>query len=261
MKSTKTLAVVNFFAFTLTIVVNQLAIVLPINGMTTGQLSDMYPNLFVPAGVTFSIWGLIYLLMLAFIILQLVAAFQTSENDTVIRKIGFWFVINSLANCSWILAWHYVLTELSLVIMLVLLFSLIKIYLNLSQIRSELLNVEKWIVLTGFSVYLGWITVATIANTTAVLVSWGWTGGAIGESLWTMIMMSVAIGMGVYFAIFRITPAYTIVIIWALFGIYLKRTASPELENGIILLSQVGMVLCGLAAIYSLFRMLSVRNQ
>jgi len=214
----------------------------------------MYPNLFVPAGITFSIWGVIYLLMLAYIVYQLVVAFKSSADKLFIQKIGVWFIISSIANCSWILAWHYVFTELSLLIMLILLFSLIKIYLKLYQIRSGFSKATKWIVFPGFSIYLAWITVATIANTTAVLVNWGWDGGSLGASFWTIAMMSVAIGMGIYFAIFRLNPAYTMVIIWALFGIYLKRTSNADLENGIILLSQIGMVVCALGLIYPFIR-------
>ena len=261
MKDIKVLAIINFVVFITTVIVNQLALALPINGMTTGELSDMYPNLFVPAGITFSIWGIIYLFMLAFCVHQLVVAFQSSKNELFIRKIGLWFIVSSVANCSWILAWHYVYTELSLLIMLLLLFSLIKIYLNLYQIRSNVSSTTKWLVITGFSIYFGWITVATIANTTAVLVDWGWEGGLIGASLWTMIMMSVAIGMGIYFAIFRFNIAYTLVVIWALYGIYLKRTSDIELEHGIILLSQIGMIVSALSLAYPLYKKVVKSNQ
>jgi hypothetical protein len=145
--------------------------------------------------------------------------------------------------------------------MLLLLFSLIKIYLNLYQIRHNASTTTKWIVITGFSIYLGWITVATIANTTAVLVDWGWDGGALDASIWTMIMMSVAIGMGIYFAIFRFNPAYTLVVIWALYGIYLKRTSAIELEHGIVLLSQIGMIVSALSLAYPLYKRLVNSNQ
>lgn len=256
-KSTKALALGNLLAFISTVIINGLANALPINGRTTGELSDMYPNMFVPAGVSFSIWGVIYILLLVFVIYQLILAFKKPEESSVIHKIGPWFIISSLANCGWILAWHYVMPELSLAIMLVLLFSLIKIYLALDHDIISLSKGTKWFIYPCFSVYLGWITVATIANTTAVLVDWGWRGGAIGESIWTMIMITVAIGMGVYFVIFRKNIAYTFVIIWALYGIFLKRTLDITPEEGIILISQFGMFVCGFSILFLLFRKLA----
>ena len=257
MKNTKVLAVLNLVAFVATVIVNGLANALPINGKNTGELSDMYPNLFVPAGITFSIWGIIYTMLLIFIVYQLVLAFKKSEKAIIIHEIGWWFIISSIANCAWILAWHFVLPELSLVIMLVLLFSLIKIYLGLKRIKTEVSKAAKWLVYPCFSTYLGWITVATIANTTAVLVDWGWSGGVIGETVWAIVMIIIAIGMGVYFAIFRKNIAYTLVIIWAIYGIYLKRSADLIPEKGIILVSQFGMFICAFSVLYLLIRKLA----
>lgn len=254
MNNIKKLSIANFLAFVITVIVNGLANALPINGRTTGELSDMYPNLFVPTGLTFSIWGVIYLLLLMFSTYQLVLAFGKPENAKIIHEIGPWFIISSIANCSWILAWHYVLPEISLVIMIILLISLIKIYLGLEQVKSSISKTTKWLIYPCFSVYLGWITVATIANITTVLVDWGWNGGMIGASTWTIVVMSVAIGMGIYFAIIRKNIPYTIVIAWALYGIYLKRSAAVIPEEGIILVSQFGMFVCAFSILFILIR-------
>jgi hypothetical protein len=105
MKKFRTLAIANFLGFVSTVVFNWLAIGLPINGKTTGELSDMYPNLFVPAGITFSIWGVIYLLLFVFVVFQLIEAYRKSGNSASINAIGPWFIISSAANCCWILAW------------------------------------------------------------------------------------------------------------------------------------------------------------
>ena len=249
MNTTK-LSILNLLAFLITIVINSLANALPINGKTTGELSDLYPNLFVPAGITFSIWGVIYLLLLAFIIYQTILVFKSSKDGVAIKAIGPWFILSSLANCCWIIAWHYLLPELSLLIMIFLLVSLIRIYLNLEKVRNKSIVIEKWIVYPIFSIYLGWVTVATIANVTTVLVHWGWGGGFIGEPNWTIVMMLVAISLGVYFAVFRREIPFTLVIVWALYGIYLKRMNDATIEQGIIWAAQFGMFLCAFSVFY-----------
>ncbi len=253
MKNSKLLAIGNLVGFIITIVLNGLANGLPINGKTTGELSDMYPNLFVPAGITFAIWGLIYLLLLVFIIFQLVEAFKKEGITTIHKAIGPWFIVSSLANASWILAWHYVLPGLSLLIMIVLLISLLKIYLNLEKIKADVPELKQYFVFPAFSIYLGWITVATIANTTTLLVDLGWNGGVFGEATWTILMISIAIGFGIYFLIIRHDIFYTLVIIWALYGIYLKRTEASILEENIIMTAKIGMAICVASIFYLVF--------
>lgn len=261
MKNIRNIAVLNVIAFVATVVINGLANALPINGKTTGELSDMYPNLFIPAGLTFSIWGVIYLAMLIFIIYQLVIAFSQKQGPSIIEAIGPWYLLSSVANVTWIVAWHYVLPELSLLIMLLLLFSLIKTYLNLQSTKPISFKSAKWIVYPFFSIYLGWITVATIANFTAVLVDWGWSGGAIGPSSWAIILVMLAIGMGIYFAIFERNVAYSLVIIWALYGIYLKRSTQAIPEKGIMLAAQFGIYACAFSILFLLVRKLVRSNQ
>ncbi len=253
MKRTKVLALGNIAGFILTIVLNGLANGLPINGKTTGELSDMYPNLFVPAGITFAIWGLIYLVLLIFIIFQLVEAFKKEGITSIHKAIGPWFIISSIANASWILAWHYVLPGLSLFIMIVLLFSLLKIYLNLEKIKVDIPALKQYFVYPAFSIYLGWITVATIANTTALLVDLGWNGGGFGEATWTILMISIAIGFGIFFLIIRHDIYYTLVIIWVLYGIYLKRSEASIIEENIIMTAKIGMAICVASIFYLVF--------
>ncbi len=253
MKNTKLVAVYNLLGFILTIILNGLANGLPINGKTTGELSDMYPNLFVPAGITFSIWGLIYLLLLVFIIFQLMEAFKKDGNTKFIQSMGFWFVLSSIANASWILAWHYVLPGLSLIIMIILLVSLLKIYLNLQSVKESIPETKKYFIYPIFSIYLGWITVATIANTTAFLVDIGWNGGGISEANWTVIMMVIAICFGLFFLLFKKDIFYPLVITWALYGIFLKRSTAPVLEDAIILTAKIGMAISVASVFYLIF--------
>jgi hypothetical protein len=224
--------------------------------LTTGELSDKYPNLFVPAGLTFSIWGVIYILLAIFVIYQAVVTFRKNGLDSAFsHKIGVLFFISSIANMGWIFAWHYEVLPLSLVLMLLLLGTLLAIYLRLNIGRSEVNNREKYLVHLPFSVYLGWITIATIANVTALLVSLGWDTFGLGEQLWTVAVIIVGIAIALAILIRRRDPYYCLVIDWALLGILLKRfaaSASPEWE--VINIVIAGMVLITLGIVVQAVR-------
>ena len=249
MRNVKILGITNLFGFILTIVLNGLANGLPINGVTTGELSDMYPNLFVPAGFTFAIWGLIYTLLLVFVIYQLRQAFVKRGNTNFIDKIGWWFVISCVANASWIVVWHYQLVLLSLFVMLGILLSLIVIYQKLQVGLQSVSTSEKTMVHIPFSVYLGWITVATIANVTTLAVDFGWSGFGISEMTWTIVMLSIATLIGLIILFQRKDWAYALVLVWAFYGIYSKRTSiDADLYQPIIwtTLIGVGILLVGI---------------
>lgn len=242
MKNIKVLAFVNFLGFILTIVLNGLANALPINGVTTGELSDLYPNLFVPAGFTFAIWGVIYTLLLVFIIYQLRQAFSKRGNTDFINNMGWLFLWSSLANASWIVVWHYQIIWLSLVLMLIILASLLGIYQQLNIGVKPKKSAEKIFVHIPFSVYLGWITVATIANVTTLLVDMNWSGFGISEMTWTLIMLTIATLIGMIMLFKRKDWAYALVLIWAFYGIYAKRSAiDAELYSSIITIALIGI--------------------
>lgn len=239
------LAVLNLIAFIGVLVVNYLATALPINGNTTGDLSAMYPNLFVPAGFTFSIWGIIYLTLLIFTLTTLVRALM-GKRDLGLQKIGIFFFLSCLANVSWILAWHYTLVPLSLLIMLCILGSVLAVYLRLGIGTAKVSALEKLVVHLPFSLYLGWITIATVANFTTLLVDMGWNGFGISESTWTVIMLGIASAIGLFVVIKRRDFFYALVLIWAFFGIFSKRQAVEPVVDSVVLTSQVVM---GLAAL------------
>lgn len=245
MRNTKTLAIFNLLGFILTIILNGLANALPINGKTTGELSDAYPNLFVPAGFTFAIWGIIYLALLGFVIYQLVAAFSSkSSNTNFITQIGGFFILSSIANASWIVAWHYQYVVVSLLIMLAILFSLIQIYQRLNIGLVSVSAAEKWLVHIPFSIYLGWITVATIANVTTLLVDFGWDGFGVEPEIWTIMVIVVGALIGSRVVQDKKDIAYGLVIIWAYYGIISKRMAiDADLYQNIIFTAIAGIVL------------------
>jgi hypothetical protein len=202
------------------ITVNALANALPLNGMNTGELSDRLPNLFVPAGLTFSIWGLIYLLLIAFSVYALIRPQKTS----VITPL---YVLTSLLNVGWIFAWHWLRIGLSLVIMMGLLASLILMYLRLHPADKQVARLsvkspEFWLVSLPFSVYLGWITVATVANITGWLVSMGVTGGQSAPII-TIAVIAAVLAIGLISVVREGDWGYVLVLVWALGGIALKR--------------------------------------
>jgi benzodiazapine receptor len=204
--------------------VNGLANALPLNGKTTGEISDSIPTLFTPAGYVFSIWSVIYLGLLAFAWFQGRRAQATAEFQ---ERIGYWFFLSCVVNSAWIVAWHYEQFPLTLVLMLGLLVCLLAIYLRLGIGRRTVSTAEsRWIHLP-FSVYLGWISVATVANVSTVLYNWGWTGGPLAPAAWTAIMVIVAGVLGIAMIVLRNEIAYPLVIVWSLVGIWVARRDTP----------------------------------
>lgn len=216
-------AAANAAGLVLTLVMNGLANGLPLNGKGTGELSDAYPNLFVPAGLTFSIWGLIYLLLLGFIGFQVVKAMKGTGDDADIDKIGPWFLVSCVANSLWIVAWHWQRVAVALVIMLAILGSLIAMYLRLGIGKQKPAWPKLVFVHLPISVYLGWITVATIANVTTLLVDFGITQLPPSAVFWTVAVMTVAVALAGVMLFVRHDRAFAGVVIWALLGIWIKR--------------------------------------
>jgi len=189
---TKTLQCSNIIALIITIVMNYLSNTGLFNNSTMASVSAQYQNLFTPAGYAFSVWGLIYIFLIAFIIYQSRGLFNHKEAPAVVAKIGWMFVISCVANCLWIVAWLYDYTGTSVVLMLVLLASLISIVLR-TRMELELITFKKvalewW----PFAIYFGWITVATIANIAAFLTKLEWDGSGLSATAWTVIMIFVA---------------------------------------------------------------------
>jgi hypothetical protein len=249
-----TVAVINLTGFLIMVVVNALANILPLNGVNTGQLSDLYPNLFVPAGVTFSIWGVIYLLLFMYVIYNFFAAVNRfPERQYFMLKINLLFFLTCLLNATWIFAWHYHKLYLSVGIMLLLLISLMLIYRRLEVGDIEISKRERYFVHLPFSIYLGWISVATIANITALLVAVGWPRWGLSEEFWTLTMMLVGTLLAVVMALGKRDIYYGLVIIWAYTGIIIKRIAFQS-SNTLINVSFVFVGLIIAVIVYQIIR-------
>jgi len=216
----RTLQAANVVGFVAVIVVNTLANALPLNGVTTAQLSDSYPNLFVPAGYVFSIWGVIYLLLLGFTVYQ---ARSAQRDSDFMGRIGWLFFLSCVFNSVWIFLWHWRLVLPSVLVMFGLLGTLILIYLRLDIGRGTPSRDERLYVHLPFSVYLGWITVAPIANVTALLVSWGWPSYGPAAVNWTLLVIAVAVALSLANVWLRRDAGYNLVIVWALAGIAVKQ--------------------------------------
>lgn len=208
----------------LVIVVNGLANALPINGQNTGEISDKFPIQFVPAGYVFSIWGLIYLLLIVYSIYQLA---PSRREDPLLKKIAPAYWLSSAANIVWIFLWHYEVFVGTLIVMLVLLGSLIYIFLQLPQLGRGSSREISFNVGIPFNIYLGWISVATIANIAQVTYSRGWDGWGVPEEYWTMILIVIATSVGlIQLWALRNIP-FVAVLVWAFIGIALKNQAVP----------------------------------
>lgn len=242
--------------FVIMVTMNALANILPINGITSGDRSDSYENLFAPAGITFTIWSVIYLLLAAYVLYQF-GIFQKGANGNkgnLMTKIGLFFSISSVANTLWILAWHYDYILIALILIIIVLVCLIRInYLS----KDEDFNLkEKFFIRLPFSLYFGWLTVATIANVTTWLVSIGWGGFGVSESLWTIFILGVGTAIGILTMFTFKDMAFGLVLIWAYIGIYIKHT-TPEGFNGaydsVIMTVIIALVLFIMAEGYLLF--------
>jgi hypothetical protein len=232
-------------SFLFTVALNAAASILPLNGQDTGQISDRFAIYFVPAGYVFLIWGLIYTLLGGYMLYHSLPSQRTNPR---MRASGWLFVLSGVLNSIWIVLWHYNYFPASLVAMIGILLTLIAIYLRLDIGRAPVTNREKWLVNIPFSVYLGWITVATIANATQVLFYLGWNGGPLSPELWTVIMLAVATLVAGLVAWTRRDAAYLLVLVWAFVGIALKHSTTPTVS----IAAWAAAAVVGLMAIYSL---------
>ena len=204
--------------------------------MSAPEIADSFDVYFVPAGYVFSIWGVIYLGLIAYAVFQLIPA---QRENPRLRQTGWWFALSCAANSIWLYLWHYGYFALSVVTMLTILISLIIIYQQLGVGRQAVSAGERWLVHLPFSLYLGWITVATIANITAFLDFINWNGFGIAPEIWAIIMLVVAIAVAGLIAYSRQDIAYLVVLIWAFIGIGVEQSDTPQVANAAYLAAAV----------------------
>jgi hypothetical protein len=231
----------NIIAFALTVVVNGLAGGTTIlGGKLTSEISDANPTLITPAGYVFSIWGIIYILLGVFVVFQ---ALPSQKTENYQKRIGWLFVLSSLLNIAWLFLWQFEYLSLSVVLMFLLLATLIAIYLRLNIGKLAVPLREKLAVHVPFSVYLGWITIASIANVSVTLVSVRWDGFGISQETWATMILIVALLITLLVIATRRDVAYGLVIIWALVGIAVKQSG----YSNIVMIAEASAIITAIA--------------
>jgi len=215
----KTLQIGNIIALLITIFINYLSNTGTLNNTTIGEVSNSYRSLFTPAGYTFAIWGVIYLLLIGFVIYQGRGLFKDVKNDDVVLKTGWWFILSCLFNSLWVFAWIYEYTGVSCIFIFLLLFSLLKIVVNnRMELDDEPLPIIAF-VWWPFVIYSGWVTVASIANVSTYLVKIDWDGFGWSDVTWTIILIAIAVFINVIITWKRNMREFALVGAWALIGI------------------------------------------
>jgi benzodiazapine receptor len=232
----------NVLAFAVTVIVNGLASSLALNGRTTAEVSDQYFTLVTPAGYVFSIWGVIYVLLLAFVVFQ---ALPSQREKPFLRQINVLFILSSVFNVVWLFLWHYDQIVLSVVLMFALLATLIAVYLRLGRDKITVTVKKRVFVHLPFSVYLGWITVASIANVASALVAVGWDEFGLASDVWAVLVIAVALLITLGVIATRRDVAYSLVLVWALVGIAVNQSA----YQNVVLASLIGAVTIAVALV------------
>lgn len=245
---------INVLAFALTVVVNSVAgSTKIIGGNTTADVSNANPTLVTPAGYVFSIWGVIYILLGIFVVFQ---ALPSQKEKGYQEKIGWLFVLSSLLNIAWLFLWQFEYLSLSVFVMFLLLATLIAIYLRLNIGKSTVSLRERLAVHLPFSVYLGWITIASIANVAATLVSVDWDGFGVsngtwastGAQTWAALIIIIALLIALLVIATRRDVAYGLVIIWASVGIAVNQSK----YSNIVMVAEISAIIVAIALVASI---------
>lgn len=212
---------INTAWFVVMIAVTALANILPIGVGNTGEVSVMYPNLFSPAPVTFGIWLIIYLFMAFFVVFQWEILDEGKYSKEVVSAVGPWFSMSCLLNTAWIFVWHFNVIWLSLILIAALLASVTVIVKTISKanVSGKITNIVK----IGFDIYFGWLIAATIANISVYLVSIGWNGFGISQTVWTVIILIIGAFIGLAVSGSGDRWAASLAMVWAYVGILIKH--------------------------------------
>lgn len=235
----------NIAAFLITIIINGLSNTTLLNNRTTAQVSDAYPTLITPAGYVFSIWGIIYFLLAVFLVYQ---ALPSKKERPFQKQISGLFILSSVFNVSWLFLWQYDFISISPILIVALLATLIAIYLRLNVGKSNIPLKERLAVHLPFSVYLGWLTIATIANIAVALVASNWDGFGISPETWAIIIFAVATLLTLVVIATRRDIAYSVVIIWAFAGIAVKQST----QSNLVLTSEIAITIIIISLVIAL---------
>lgn len=262
MQKVRILAIVNAILLVIHIAVSYLTQTSLLTKKDVSQVSDKFPTYFTPAGITFAIWGVIYLALLSFVIYHLMKAFRSTETDTAnqeLKLIGWSFAINNLATIGWLFAWTSEQLGLSMILILIQLVCLIYIHTRLRIHNAHKSMANKAFTQFPLSIYFAWISIASIANISIYLTSVGWTGWGVSAVNWSITMIAIAVMLAVWVINRRRNVFFGLVVIWALYGISTKgrEVGSVEYEP-IIMVASIGIGIVALACMFGLIRNLRI---
>ncbi|MBO9571196.1 MAG: tryptophan-rich sensory protein [Chitinophagaceae bacterium] len=257
------LALLNAITFFIHLIMSWLIQFKAINKKDVGEISDQYPSIFTPSGTTFLIWTVIYLALIAFSVFHLIKAFkepETNEHNRDISNISSFFIINNIATASWLIFWVNNYIGTSEILILIQLLTLIIIHVRLNIHDSSRSFASKLFTQFPLSIYLGWISIATIANTSVWLTCMEWDRWGVSPINWTITMIALAVFLTLIVINRKKNVFFGLVFIWALYGIITKRTADDAQDyEPIIMVSWIGIAIITLACIFGFIRNLRRR--
>ena len=259
MKKVKLLAVLNFIFFVIAFAVSNLSQLKIFGGVTNATISNKYDTVFTPAGVTFAIWGVIYLSLFGFTIYHLIKAYQddlNAEASVAILKIGNLFIINNIATTFWVFAFTYEYLLLSMLLIIIQLITLLMIFIKLNLWDTQQSFKNKLFTQFPLSIYFAWLCVATVANISLYLVSVGVTNlFGVTEVQWATALICVVTLITLFIIGKKKNFYFGLVVIWALYGIQMKRTAIDPVEfASLIKLCWMGIGILAITSALELFK-------
>lgn len=258
MKKVKTLAILNFVFYVIAFSVSNLSQFAIFGGATNADISNKYATVFTPAGITFSIWGVIYLFLFGFTVYHLIRSYKDdvhAEASQDLLKIGNLFIINNIATTCWVFAFTYEYLFTSMLLIIIQLIALLKIFINLNLFNNDKTFSNKLFTQFSLTIYFAWLCVANIANISLYLVSVNWDGFGIAPATWAIVMIIVTVVLSIFIITIKENPFFGLVILWALYGIILKRTAVSELDfSNVILTAWIGSGVVAILTIFQLYK-------
>lgn len=225
MRNTKN-AWINGLFLVVTLFINTLGALGVLNGLSQKEISDMYITLITPSPSTFSIWSLIYALLIISIIVMIVKKKDLYYQSAVDELSGL-FRISCLFNMAWIVTFSFVLIELSVILILGLAITLSLICLRLKKMQEG----KRFLLPITFGLYTGWLFIASVVNVSSALVKMNWNGFGISVEIWSIITLIVAVILIFIVMKTNSNVAFPLPIAWAYWGIY-KVLVAPEGFNG-----------------------------
>lgn len=226
MKKIRILSILNFIALLLHVAMSGAVQAKMFNNKDVAEVSNLFPTLFTPAGFTFSIWGIIYIALIAMCIYHIVVSFKYDKQHAdhqAISKMSGWFIVNNIATASWLYLWTHLQIALAELMIAIQLVSLIIIHARLDIHISNRPMLNKIFTQMPLSIYLGWISIATIANTAVYLTSLKWNGWGIAADTWTLMMIIVAVLLSFAMIFLKDNIFFALVVVWALAGIFFRQ--------------------------------------